>query len=193
MAKKSKRISVKNSDTKLVAKNIAPISSDVVSVSYHVNHRLIAWVGTKKTIAKSDTVAPIGLQIHQSGKLQTTKPRFGIFSVAEKCGVYQHALFTQNESDEMHLSDNRLRLVLGAEFPFRYLTQRDFGTKTRTGDGNLGFKFEHVNSTRSNMNHGTGDHGQYKREIGDYFRRFDIDGNPETDKSGNVIKSKKSE
>jgi len=117
------------------------------------------------------------LPYDENGNKKTTVARFNLFDVQTGVANIQYAIFVANET--MALSDNQIRLVVSAELPFRYMSQR-------SPDGTLGFPLDYVNSTRSNMNHGTGDHASRKRPDGKFFRRF-VDGVAVTDGHGNAV------
>ena len=123
--------------------------------------------------------AGMPLPYDENGNKKTTTARYNLFDVRTGVANIQYAMYVANET--MALSDNQLRLVVSAELPFRYMSQR-------SPDGTFGFPLGYVGTTRSNMNHGTGDHASKKRPNGKYFRRF-VDGVAVTDGNGNAVET----
>ena len=143
---------------------------DAVMETVSINRRVVGAID-------GSVGAGMPLPYDDNGNKKTTVARFGIFDATMGVANIQHAIYVANET--MMLSDNQIRLVISAELPFRYMSRR-------SPDGTFGFPLGYVNSTRTDMNHGTGDHASKKRPDGKYFRRF-VDGVAVTDGHGNTV------
>ena len=111
-----------------------------------------------------------------NGNPNTTAPRFDIFGGRNVTDM-QWELMVANES--MMLTDNQLRLVITAEFPFRYMSQRSGSKSPDYPLGRFGFPLSYVGGMRREMNTGKSTHKHRGRADGQWFRKFEIrDGVP---------------
>ena len=111
-----------------------------------------------------------GAPLHYIDDTDGKRQRFDIGIENGDVTAVQWDIMIHNES--WMLTDNQIRLLISALFPFRYDTKK-------SPDGRFGFPLSYVNGMRRDMNTAKSTHSHRGRADGQWFRKFEIrDGVP---------------